>query len=181
MPSQSITATPLRAPLINFGRLPLAHNQEINVTMPPQNTLAHNQLNTRSPDPSQNFNQIRSSNITAITPPPAAELQRHGTVPWMVDGRDGRKQPNVQLEEVLVKCVYHKGIFDSHLRDSMKLMDVYEEFVDEVCQNWQTKLQISIAKKPVYKTLLNRYEKILKSHRAFRNKQKNITGGGDRA
>ena len=50
------------------------------------------------------------------------------------------KQHNVKVEEVLVKCVYHKGIFDSHLRDSMKLMDVYEELVDEVCQNWQTKL-----------------------------------------
>ena len=40
----------------------------------------------------------------------------------------------------MVKTVYHKGIFDSRLRDSMKLMDIYEEMVDEVCQNFEGKL-----------------------------------------
>ena len=108
------------------------------------------------------------------------KVQQHATVPWMVDGKNGKKQPNVKVEEIVVKCVYHKGIFDSRLRDTMKLMDVYEELVDDVCQNLESKLEITIAKKPVYKTILNRYERVLKSHRVMRSKQQKITGDGDR-
>lgn len=99
------------------------------------------QPNPHSPDLLQNnYNsQLSVSSIptSIITPVP---VERHATVPWTIVDKDGKRQSNVVVEEIVVKTVYHKGIFDSRLRDSMKLMDIYEEMVDEVCQNFEGKL-----------------------------------------
>ena len=188
IPHQNSTLPFRQTSHINFSGRPLIPKiaQQIgsNMTSPITKQLVSAQEHPYSPNPLRVDSQLpHNSNVASITPPPPPIERRnkYATVPWTIVGTDGKtKKPNVDVEEIVVRIVYHKGIYDSRLRDSMKLMDVYEEMVAELVQNLEVKLNIELAKAPVYKTVLNRYLKILKTHSAYRNNQKKITGGGNR-
>jgi len=101
-------------------------------------------------------------------------IRRYTTIPWMKGGKD-----NYSVDKIAVSVVYHSSIYDMRLRSTFKLMDKYKEIVCQVVSTLESELGIILTKEPVYKTILNRVKKVLLSHRAFRNKEKKITGGGE--
>ena len=143
---------------INYNARPLTQRTPKNTNVPSPIDLSSVQSNTYSSTPLQNTPQLMHNSNTVSTTPPIERQQRwqYATVPWMTNGTGGKKRPNLEVEEIVVKIVYHKGIYDSRLRDTMKLMDVYEEMVTEFVQNLEVKLHIELAKALVYKTMLNR-------------------------
>ena len=58
-------------------------------------------------------------------------------------------------------------------------METYMEGRDMFVENLDSQLGIKLAKKRTWQSIQNRVVKVLLDHRAYRNKQKKITGGGE--
>ena len=95
-------------------------------------------------------------------------------IPWSL-------QDNA-VEELAVQCIYKSGIWDPENQKSIhgKKGKKKKEILIDFKASLKRKFNQELCRVPTWEAIKNRVEAVLKEHRAFRAKQKKITGDGDR-
>lgn len=93
-------------------------------------------------------------------------------IPWSTPG----------VQKLAVETVVQIQIWDPSSQKDLKgkIMGKYNEGVAFFCAGLQAKFLVKLKKKPTWQTIQNRVIKVLLAHRAYRNKQRNKTGDGER-
>ena len=121
--------------------------------------------------PSGSYRNVSSlAESSANTTTECDALMRFTTkvsVPWKTKG----------VEQLAVEVVYALKLWDWNARKKKELMKEYEKGVHMFCETLKVRHQVRLSKEPSWQTIMNRSIKILKRHRAFRNKQEQETGG----
>ena len=95
------------------------------------------------------------------------------SIPWGIPG----------VEKLAVQTVMAMKIWDPNMQQQLRgnLMRTYKDGIYMFVSSLKRSFLINLSKDPSWQTIQNRVVRVLLKHRAFRNKQRSITGDGERA